>query len=425
MKYDERRQTVVAVKVDGWIRDLFVDFTGAPVRKGQPLFTLYSPELVAAQQEYLLARRAASATGASATDASLADARRYADRLIDAARQRLARWDVSPEQIRALDAGGPPQEAQTIRSPADGLVLDKTIVRGMHVTAGQSLYKLVDPSTVWVEADIREADLSTLGGGAGGHTLRAAVTFDAVPGRTFAGRVTFIAPALDAQARTAAARVELRNPDGVLKPGMFGIVSLTPPATRGLVIPADALLDSGTEQTVFLAAGDGRFEPRRVAIGRRLDDVVEIRDGLRVGDEVARSATFFLDADSQLRSAMEGYASGAGDAIGGASGGGSLTLRMLPDPPRAGGGDTRFEVQLRDAAGAPIDDAAVRVVFYMAAMPSMNMPAMRTATALASEGGGLYRGLAQILMSGRWDVSVTATRNGQRVATRRQTVVVP
>jgi Cu(I)/Ag(I) efflux system membrane fusion protein/cobalt-zinc-cadmium efflux system membrane fusion protein len=407
VRYDETRLSEINVKLEGWIRDLYVDYTGQFIKRGQPLFTLYSPELVTTQNEYLLALK----TREQVRQSQIADAREYADRLIEATKQRLALWDLPPEEMKALEDTRQPRTAVGFRSPVTGFVTEKAAVRGMHVMPGQTLYKIADLSSVWIEADIYEQEVR-IGG-------PATVTLDAYPGEQFRGRAIYIYPFVEEKTRTVRVRFELANSRGRLKPGMYANVELQAPVGEGLTVPVNAVLDSGKQQTVFVAQGDGYFVPRRVTIGRRLGDRIEIVDGLKEGEQVATGATFFLDSESQLRAALQNYEAAPGPA---ASGGPSpaarldITFRTQPDPARTG--DNTFEVTVKDPNGQPIADADVTVTLFMPAMPTMNMPAMRNEAKLSPAGEGVYRGTGQVMMGGRWDVTVTVARNGQRVGSK-------
>jgi Cu(I)/Ag(I) efflux system membrane fusion protein len=400
----ETKVTDINVKIDGWIRDLFVDYTGQPVTKGQPLFTLYSPDLLATENEYVLALK----TRDQLQQSHMADARERADQLVAAARQRLGLWDLTEEQLRALDEQRQPSSTVTFRSPVDGVVIEKTAVKGMHVTTGQMLYRIADLSTLWVEADVyeREVPFVHVGGSA-------TVTLDAYPGERFPTRVTYIYPYVDEQTRTNKVRYELANRGGRLKPGMFATVEIAVPAGPAIVVPLNALLDSGKEQIVFVGQGDGYFEPRKVKAGRRLGDEVEILEGIKEGELVATGAPFFLDSESQLRAALQGYeATAASKGSPGSSASQlDISFRTTPNPPKTG--DNQMEVVVKDATGKPIADADVSVQFFMPAMPTMGMPAMKSETRLASAGGGTYRGSGQVLMAGRWEATVTVTRRGR------------
>jgi RND family efflux transporter MFP subunit len=410
VRFDETRQVDVNVKVDGWIRELDVDFTGQPVRRGQRLFTLYSPELLATQNEFLLALRNRD----QAQSSPLQDSRDYANRLVDAARQRLALWDLSAEDLRTIETTRQSLQALAFTSPAAGLVVEKQAVKGMHVAAGQTLYKIADLSVVWLDADVYEQDMSLVRIG-----QRATISFSAYPDLKLAGRAIYVYPEVDPQTRTGKVRFELSNPAQRLKPGMFATVELRGAETTGLVVPADAVLDSGTRKLVFVAMGDGVFTPREVKTGRQLTDVVEILEGLTEGEQVAASATFFLDSESQLRAGLQNYEAPSSAAVTAAAAGPAPTITFKPPSEPAKTGENTFEVQVVGSDGKPVTDADVSVQLFMPAMPTMNMPAMRNETTLPHVGGGIYRGPGQVLMAGRWDVTVTVSRNGQRLGSRQ------
>lgn len=409
----ETRIADVNVKLDGWIRDLYVDYTGQSVTKGQPLFTLYSPDLLATQNEYLLALK----TRDQLQQSQIADAKDRAEQLVTAARQRLMLWDLPEEEIRTLEETHRVQHAVTFRSPVSGVVLEKAALQGMHVMAGQMLYKIADLSVVWVEADVYEGELPLVRVGD-----RATVTLDAYPNDRFSGRVVYIYPYVDEKTRTNKVRYEFANRGGRLKPGMFANVAMAVPSGMAIVVPTNAVLDSGKEQVVFVAKGDGYFEPRKVKIGRRLGDQIEILDGIKDGEQVATGATFFLDSESQLRTSLQAYEAPAGVATGTPSAGQvDIVFHTIPDPPTTG--DNQLEAVIKDAGGKPIDDADVTVQFFMPAMPTMNMPAMRSEAKLSPVGGGTYRGSGQVMMAGRWDATVTVTRGGQRLGSKQLPVV--
>jgi len=408
----ETRLADVNVKLDGWIRDLFVDYTGQSVTRGQPLFTLYSPDLLAAEREYLLAVKAREQLQQSA----LEDARARADQLVTASRQRLGLWDLTEEQLRQLDDSREASSTITFRSPVAGVVMEKTAVSGMRVTAGQTLYRIADLSVIWVEAEVYETELPLVRVGQAAN-----VTLNAYPGERFAGRVIYIYPYVDEQTRTNKVRYEFANRGGRMKPGMYADVEMASTAGSAILIPVDALLDSGTEQVVFVTQGDGYFEPRKVKAGRRAGDEVAILDGLKDGDVVATGAAFFLDSESQLRAAVQGYQAGPAPAVQPGASSLNIAFRTVPDPPKTG--DNQMEVSVKDANGMPIDGADVSVQFFMAAMPTMNMPAMRNEVKLAPAGAGVYRGPGQVMMAGQWQATITVTRGGQRLGSAQTTVV--
>jgi RND family efflux transporter MFP subunit len=412
VRYDETRLADVNLKLDGYVQRLHVDSTGQALRRGQPLLDLYSPELLATQQEYLLAL----GTSETLRQSTIADARIQAERLVESARQRLTLWDLPPDVMQRLDRTRRADASITFRSPVSGIVIEKPVVEGMRVAAGQTLYKVADLSSVWVEADVFESDAPFVKVGG-----PAVVTLDAWPGESLRGRATYIYPFVEEKTRTLKVRFAFANPRLRLKPGMYANVRMDAALGAGITIPADALLDAGQEQLVFVAEGDGYFAPRRVSAGLRVGDRVQIREGLGDGEEVAAGAAFFIDSESQLRAAAGGWSAPPGEPAGaGAAPAADVSLRTDPDPPRSG--ETTFEVRLTQQ-GQPVEGADVKVVLYMPAMPSMNMPAMTSDAALTAAGGGVYRGTAKIPMAGRWDVTVTATRAGARIASKQTTVV--
>jgi hypothetical protein len=203
---------------------------------------------------------------------------------------------------------------------------------------------------------------------------------------------------------------------------MFANVEIAARSGIATVVPTDAVLDSGAEQLVFVATGNGHFEPRPVKVGRRFGDQLQILSGINAGDQVATGATFFLDSESQLRASLQGYAPATADATASQNQSNlDITFRTVPDPPKTG--DNQLEATVKDAAGTPIDDAEVNVQFFMPAMPTMNMPAMRSEAKLSSVGGGSYRGSGQVMMAGRWDLTVVVTRRGQRLGTKQMPLV--
>jgi RND family efflux transporter MFP subunit len=411
VRYDETKQADVNVKIEGWIRDLYVDYTGQAIQHGQPLFTLYSPDLLNTQNEYLLALK----TRDQMQQSTIADARERADALVVSARQRLLAWDVPAEDLQKLDETRRAVDAIVFRSPVSGFVIEKQALMGLHVVPGQSLYKVADVSVVWVEADVYESEIADLRIGA-----RATVTLDAYPGEQFTGRVIYVYPYVDEKTRTNKVRFAFINRGSRLKPGMYANVELKLGGVMGLIVPTNAVLDSGTEQIVFVAKGDGIFEPRKVKIGRRLDDATQILEGVKEGEQVATGATFFLDSESQLRASLQGYEASAAPTEAAAPAGTQITFRTSPDPLKAG--DNQLEVTVKNAQGKPINDAEVTVQFFMPAMPTMNMPAMKSDAKLAPAGGGVYRGSGHVMMAGQWNVTVSVKQGGREIGQKTLTL---
>lgn len=291
--YDETRLTDVSPKIEGWVERLYVDFTGAPVGRGQPLMAIYSPMLVAAQEELILAARLARTAAAG-------PARERASELLDAARRRLAYWDVSDEEIDRIQRTGTPQKTITLRSPAGGLVVEKSVFGGTRIMPGMVLYRIADLSAVWIEGEVFEKDLGVIRVG-----QEAKVTFEAFPGENFAGRITYVYPTVAQESRTGRIRIELPNPGLRLKPGMYANVDFDVPLhLAGLHVPRAAVLTTGTRSLVFVQHADGSLVPQEVTVGQAAGDHVEILAGLVEGQVVVASAGFLVDAESNLGAAV-------------------------------------------------------------------------------------------------------------------------
>jgi len=289
---DETRIRHIHVKVDGYVEKLFVDFVGKPVAKGEPLFSLYSPDFVAAQEEYLQALRIQKSLDGGGLQSSGSD-------LLAAARRRMQLWDVPAGELDQLEKSGVVHKSLTLYSPINGVVTAKTAVEGNRLSPADTPFEITDLGQVWGIADVYEAELPKVKVGMPAHLV-----LSSFPGRTFSGRVAFIDPQLDPKSRTVKVRVELANPKGELKPEMFGEMLLRSQARKGLVVPVDAVLDSGTRKLVFVALGEGRFEPREVQVGANLGESVEILGGLKLGEAVVNRANFLVDSESRLKAAL-------------------------------------------------------------------------------------------------------------------------
>ena len=292
---DETRVHHQHTRYEGFVERLYVDFVGAPVRRGQPLLAVYSPELVASQQEYLVAVRAQRRTG----DSSVPGVARSSLGLVEASRQRLMRFDMTAQQIRRLEETGKPLETVDVFADMGGVVTEKMAYHGMKVEAGMRLFTIADLSRVWVLADVYEKDLGSVRTG-----MPATVSLPYSPGQGWAGRVTFVAPTLEETTRTAKLRVELDNPGGALKPDMVADVVLRTPGGSALVVPESALIRTGERTLVFVDKGEGRLEPREVQAGGRSGEMVAIHSGVAEGERVVVAASFLLDSESSLRAAI-------------------------------------------------------------------------------------------------------------------------
>lgn len=285
IEIDERRQVVVAPRFEGWIERLLVNAVGDVVKKGQPLFTAYSPELQSTGEELRIAERLASQSAAQDPLAS-----ESARRLAEATRARL----------RNLQVAGQTGARQVFHAPASGVVLEKMAVEGGRFMPGEALFRIADLSKVWIIADVYEQDLARVQVG-----QRAQVTLEAYPGRGFAARVDYLYPTLDAATRSTRVRLELDNPEGLLRPGMFAQVALSAgDATPKVAVPTSAIIDDGERRVVLIALGEGRFKPQPVKLGARGRDVVEVLEGVAAGDRVVVSANFLIDSESQLKAAL-------------------------------------------------------------------------------------------------------------------------
>ena len=297
--YDETLVRTVSLKFDGWVERLFVDFTGREVRAGEPLLTTYSPMLASAQEELVLAQRLLRDVGHA--DSATRDG---AERLLAGARARLRNWDVPAEEIARAEASGESRRALDIRAPYDGVVVEKLVFEGQRVMAGDPLLRLVDLRRVWVEAEVFEQDLALVRLG-----QRVTVELEAFPGRPRSGPIVFLQPAVDPRTRTMRVRIALDNSDRQLRPGMYATIRLRAAATGAVVlVPRSAVLSTGRRDIVFVRTVDGILEPREVVRGLASDDRVEIRSGLAAGEWVVASATFLVDAESNLGSALGGMA---------------------------------------------------------------------------------------------------------------------
>ena len=304
LQADERRLFTVAPKFEGWIQKLYVNTTGAPVHRGQPLMDVYSPDLITAQQEYLIASR-----GLKSLKDAPGDVQTSMRDLMDSALMRLRNWEISSEEIQRLQQEGTPRQFLTLRSRANGVVIEKPSIEGKRFMAGDALYQIADLSSIWLIADVFEQDLSLVHPG---QTVK--IKVDAYPDKSFQGKITFIYPTVTPETRTAKVRVELANPGGALKPSMYARLELAAGhgGPKALTVPDSAVLDTGTRQLVLIRRGEGAFEPRPIKTGMRADGYVEVLDGVRAGEEVVVSANFLIDAESNIKAALAGL--GAPDA---------------------------------------------------------------------------------------------------------------
>ncbi|MDH3505402.1 MAG: FixH family protein, partial [Nitrospirota bacterium] len=438
--YDEQRLTHINLRISGWVEDLFVDSTGQLVRKGQPLFTLYSQELVSAQEEYLLAMKA----NQQIQNSPLLETRHQTAQMVQSARDRLRHWTLTDAQIDELARRGKPQTYVTIYSPVAGYVIDKQVFKGTLVKPEMTLYAIADLSTVWVQAEVFEYEMPFVQVGQQGI-----LTLEAYPGETFQGEITFIYPYLNQEARTNTVRLVFKNPKLRLKPDMYGTVQIQVNRGSKLVVPEEAVLDSGTRQVVYVVRGEGMFEPRQVTLGPKVGGYYEIIEGLALDERIATSGTFLLDSESKLKASsnmmgalgmggvkMEQAKMGQMDMDGMDMGGmdkdknmpqtktataknnvssgkmerkaEGLTLILSTDRMPVRMGENRIQMTLTDAAGKPASHAKVRLTF------TMPMPGMIPATVpMTEEKPGIYVAKVNLGMAGQWDLTIEIQRSDQ------------
>src|SRR5712675_176255 len=411
---DETKLAYVHVRFSGFIEKVFVDATYQYIRKGQPLFTIYSPDLVATEREYLVAKQNQQQVSQSTVPGVASSAAS----LLNAASERLKQWGVPQQEIFRLESTGEVQQELEFDSPVSGYITERNALPSVSVQPEMRLFTVADLSSVWVQAQVFQNDLGRIKVGA-----PATLTVSTFPDRTFRGRVDFIYPQLDTDTRTAKVRIVSSNSDLQLKPGMFVNVALKVPMGRQLVIPASGVLQSGTRQIAFVERSDGYLEPREVELGTRVGDDFVLVKGLKEGEQIVTSANFLIDSESQLQAALGSFVppppgAGAASAINAPQANADLTSE--PSPPNKG--SNVFRIRLTDASGGPISGAEVSVTFFMPAMPGMGMAAMRTPVSLADKGNGLYEASAQLDSGGTWQVTVVAKKNGQTVASKQLSV---
>jgi len=301
--HDETRYARVAPRFSGWVRKLHVNFTGAPVEKGQPLFTVYSPELFSTENEYLIAWRGLQQLRPDAP----ADQRLSATNLLTSARRRLELWEVGEEEIRALEQRGVAGDELLFRAPFSGHVVAKTAIEGKAFLAGESLYEVADLAHLWIEAWLSESDLPLMKPG-----LQAAITFPSLGHKTVTAPITFLYPHLDPQTRRGRVRLELDNPDHLLRPDMWASVEVQIPLGAKLLVPASAVIDTGQRFLAFVEGEDAHLHPRELKVGFKTDDYYEVLDGVQEGERVVTRALFLVDSESQLKAAIAGMGGGRG-----------------------------------------------------------------------------------------------------------------
>ena len=416
---DEQLEGYVQTRFSGWIRQVFVNQTYQFVRKGQPLFTIYSPDLVATENDYLIALKAVRRLGGSSIESVATGAQSLSAASLD----RLKLFGVPVREIVRLQREEATRNAVEIDSPMTGYVVERNALPNMYAQPDTKLYAITTLSNIWIYAAVFQNQIGQVKVGD-----PVTVTVDAYPDHTFGGRVDFIWEAMDPNTRTARVRCSFTNPERLLKLGMYVAVAITPRLGRGLVIPDAGVFRTGTHNVVFIDRGDGYLTPTEVELGPHLDHSFQVLKGLQAGQRIISSANFLIDSESQLQAASgtfvpppPGVSAAAGQPqVQGPSVGVDLTTD--PSPPARG--KNNLTVTLKEGTGKPLAGAKVAVTFYMAAMPAMGMAAMKAQTDLTDQGNGIYTGSIDLQSGGTWQVTVAATKDGQAIAGKQLNVSV-
>lgn len=404
VSFDETKMTHIHSKVTGYLENVFVDYVGKVVKKGDPLFTIYSPDLVATEQEYLLALRSHQELAKS----SFAEVSLGATSLLEATRQRLKLWDISDTEIDELAQTGRAKRELTIYSPVEGIVTERSAYgHGRFVNPEMDLYAIVDLSTVWITGEVYENEIPLV---KLGQMVELEMPYSDKK-TVHTGKIAYIYPSLDAKTRTAKIRLELANPNFIFKPDMFLNMKIKINLGRHLVVPEDAVMDTGTEQYVFINKGQGYFEPRLVKVGTTSAGYYAIESGLAADEEVVTAANFILDSESRLKGV---FANMGKPQQGSKQSAAISSLKVeLIEPKTAKVGRNSLRFSLKDAIGNPITDGEVEVKLFMPQMGSM--PPMAATATLNNTGNGEYAGEIDIPMAWTWETTITVKKAGQTI----------
>jgi Cu(I)/Ag(I) efflux system membrane fusion protein/cobalt-zinc-cadmium efflux system membrane fusion protein len=414
---NERLVSYVQLRFPGYIRKVFTNATYLQVQKGQPLFTVYSPDLVQTQKEFLLAQQSQYVLRGSSVDGVKSNAAS----LSTAAEERLRQWNIPESDITKLEETGKPTTDVTIYSPASGYIIERNALPNMYADLSTRLYTIADLSQVWVNAQVFQNDIGRVKSGD-----RAEVTVDAYPGQKFMGKIESILPQVDTATRTVKVRLEIANSGAKLKPGMFVSVDLKTNLGQQLVVPASAVFQSGLRQIAFLDHGNGNLEPREISLGARVGDDFIVDKGLAPHQRIVTSANFLIDSESQLQAASSDDATPMKMDV--AVSQPSAPTEQLkvdfvtsPNPPHKGAGN-RLSVKLTRADGTPVTGADVNVAFCMPAMPEMGMGAIKTPAHMSESSAGVYTGSVTLVCGGRFQVMLRVKQKDKLLATRQLTV---
>ncbi|MBZ5573366.1 MAG: efflux RND transporter periplasmic adaptor subunit [Acidobacteriia bacterium] len=403
----------ISARIGGRLDKLYVDFTGQPVRRGQPIAEIYSPEVLTSAEEYKLALENRKRLGSNAESQALS----AADELITASRRRLELWGLTSQQIDTIASSDKPQIDLMIYSPAGGIVSERKVTQGQYVNTGDVLYTVTDLSTVWVKADVYETDVPQVRVG-----QSVEITSESIPGNKLHGRVGFLEPMVNAQTRTTAARIQVANPGMRLRPGMFVQARFALGGGESvLAVTRSAVVNTGEHKLVYVAKGDGVFEAHEVQLGAAAGDYFPVLSGLRGGERIVTEGNFLLDSQTRITGGMSGMFGGSKEFNQQPSAPESaqwkISFRSDPATPRGDSEATAY-VSVQDNTGKPVTDAQVKVTLFMPAMPAMRMSEMRETAALGLKGTE-YAGTIKIPTSGTWAVTVEVRRRGQLLTSYR------
>jgi Cu(I)/Ag(I) efflux system membrane fusion protein/cobalt-zinc-cadmium efflux system membrane fusion protein len=411
---NERLETYVQIRFPGYIRRVFANATYLYVHKGDPLFSVYSPDLLETQKEFLLSQQSQYQLRGSSVDG----VKEGAASMGSAAEDRLRQWAIPDEEIARLEKTGKPTADITINSPVTGYILERNALPNMYADLSTRLYTIADLSQVWVNAQVYQNEIGQVREGEA-----ATITVDTYPGQVFHAKVESILPQVDTTTRTAKVRLDVINSDLKLKPGMFVNVDLKTNLGSKLVVPASAVFQTGLRQIAFLDRGNGILEPKEISVGDRVGDFLVVTKGLAPNDRIVTSADFLIDSESQLAAGAGAATSMPSQQESASTSSPALQVDFAtdPNPPHKGRGN-QLTVKLTREDGKPFTGADVSVVFFMPAMPQMNMAAVNAEAHLRESPPGTYRGSLSLAYGGSYQVTVRVKRNGQQLAVKQLAV---
>jgi RND family efflux transporter MFP subunit len=410
--YDETRITHLHTKFNGWIEHVYADFVGEPVKKGEPLFTIYSPELVSTQEEYLLALRSKEKLGNSSYDWIS----KGSNTLADSARERLKLWGITDAEIDQVEKTGKAQRTLTIYSPTNGVVTQRAAYHhGTYITPEMDLYTIVDISTVWLIADVYEKDLPFIKIG-----QEVSIEFPYGNAKTIHSRIGFFYPYLDPATRTGQIRIQLKNPDNQLKLDQFVNVFIKTEQQEHLVVPTDSVLNTGDQKYVFVDLGNGYFDPRAVRTGTQTPEGIAIEEGLKQNERVVTSANFLVDSEARLRGVLENMGKPTQPSTNSnMQPSSNLKIQILkPKTPKTG--ENEFKVSVKATNDSPISNAEVEITLSMPQMGSM--PAMSNQGMLLDRGNGIYQGTIRVAGPWTWETTINVSKDGKVIGSMRTTL---